>query len=800
MKGYRGYILTREHLDHRGRQLLRYTGAGDQGPFEITITRDRPVFFIGRTAELPGHVPFDQRRPVALAAFDGTSVDALYFKTQSQLYRARKLLQDLGITTYEADILPEDRYLMERFIHGSVEIMGPWRSGDGLVTFTDPTLSPVDWQPRFSVLSLDIETGQAGQLYSIACHFKDPKREVEHPGTGTMGIVLMNDRSAIDLASTGINLPMDREFPPENAEPLTDTGWMIRLPGEKQILNAFLEIMARLDPDILIGWHVIGFDLMFLEKKYREHAITFTLGRNRRVPEIREIRKGTYTADICGRIVIDGPPSLRAAFYSFDNFRLETVASEILGKGKEIGDDQDKVLEIERRFRQDKTGLARYNLLDCTLVWEIFKKTGLIDLILKRAQLSGLAMDQVGRSVAAFDHFMLPQIHRNGLVAPNVKDIKDIGNAPGGWVFTKSPGFFEQIAVFDFKSLYPSIIRTFKIDPLSRLNAHVHPLTTPVNTTFSRSVHVLPEFITTLMENRDRAKKAKDPHLSQAVKILMNSFYGVMGTTRSRFYNPDLSRSITGAGRWLLKITRDFLEQKGYSVLYGDTDSVFVQLKENEFTDGRQAGEKLARQMNDYLTRTLKSEFNLESHLEIEFEKLFARFFLPALRGGGKSAKKRYAGLLQKGDQQELVFTGLEFVRSDWTRFARQFQYDLFHRVFQDQEVAVWIRQKIMDLKKRVHDPDLVYRKRLTKPVREYVKMVPPHVKAARLLTGQQANPREISYVMTLRGPVPTALPHDDLDYNHYIEKQLKPIADAVLLFFDLSVADIMGGKQLSLF
>jgi len=73
-------------------------------------------------------------------------------------------------------------------------------------------------------------------------------------------------------------------------------------------------------------------------------------------------------------------------------------------------------------------------------------------------------------------------------------------------------------------------------------------------------------------------------------------------------------------------------------------------------------------------------------------------------------------------------------------------------------------------------------------------------VKAARLLTGRQENPREVFYVMTLRGPIPTALPHDDLDYNHYIEKQLKPIADAVLLFFDLSVSEIMGGKQLSLF
>ncbi|MCG8615958.1 MAG: DNA polymerase II, partial [Desulfobacterales bacterium] len=569
--------------------------------------------------------------------------------------------------------------------------------------------------------------------------------------------------------------------------------------------------------DILIGWHVVGFDLVFLDRKCRQHGIPFTLGRNRQRAELREIRKGVYGIDISGRIVIDGPPTLRGAFYSFDNFRLETVAASVLGQGKDIGEDQDKVAEIERRFREDKTALARYNLLDCTLVSDIFRETGLIDLTWKRAQLSGLPMDRVGRSVAAFDHFMLPRIHRHGLVAPNIRDITDSGNAPGGWVFTKSPGFFEHIAVFDFKSLYPSIIRTFNIDPLSRLTAGRNPetagknpetagknpetphLNTPVGITYSRHTHVLPEFITTLMDTRDRAKREKDTHLSQAVKILMNSFYGVMGTTKSRFYNPELSRSITGTGRWLLKTTREYLEEKGYAVLYGDTDSVFVQLKPKEATSGSTAAQQLATEINTFLTRTIREEFNLESRLELEFEKLFTRFFLPALRGGGDSAKKRYAGIVRKGSGEEkLVFTGLEFVRSDWTRFARQFQYDLFHRVFHDQEVASWIRQTILDLKAGRHDKDLAYRKRLTKSAEAYTKAVPPHVRAARLLNDETL--REISYVMTLRGPIPVQLPHDDPDYTHYIDKQLKPIADAVLRFFDLSVTEIMGGKQLSLF
>jgi hypothetical protein len=165
-----------------------------------------------------------------------------------------------------------------------------------------------------------------------------------------------------------------------------DGVYLYRMPTEKALFKGFLNVMDFFDPDIIIGWHVIGFDLFFLEKKYRDYRMPFSIGRDQGPPRIQEVRKGLFRADICGRVVIDGPPALRAAFYSFDNFRLETVASALLGAGKDIGKEKDKVAEIERRFREDKRGLARYNLLDCKLVSDIFEKTGLIDLVYKREQ------------------------------------------------------------------------------------------------------------------------------------------------------------------------------------------------------------------------------------------------------------------------------------------------------------------------------------------------------------------------------------------------------------------------------
>ncbi len=813
---YRGYILTRDYIETRGSHRLRYTGICDQGPFEIMISRNRPLFFIERDTLLPDLFSGFERRQVMLTCFGGTTVDALYFKTQNLLYNARKILRENGIKTFEADLRPEERFLMERFIQGGIEFQGTCHSNGTILKFMDPTIHKAEVHPCFSILSLDIETGQKGELYSIAVHFTGPacsriisKNMTEKSLAGKKiktGIVLMKDdrmsqKYKPQRIFKEVSLPDDQHlFPGYDPEIMPHGGKLFRMSNERDMLLAFLDILKILDPDIIIGWHVIGFDLVFLAKKYQAWGLKFSMGRDNGPPKIREAQKGRFSAHITGRIVIDGPPALRNAFYSFENYRLETVATQLLGTGKEIGEKGDKVAEIERRFQEDKKGLALYNLMDCILVSDIFEKTGLIDLTFKRAVISGMTMDRVGMSVAAFDHFMLPRVHRKGLVAPDVQDIQSQGHSSGGWVFAKTPGFYEHIAVFDFKSLYPSIIRTFKIDPLSRLKADIHPLNTPVNISFSRQMHVLPDYITQLLDKREQAKKMDDSHLSQAIKILMNSFYGVMGTLGCRFYDSGLPRAITGTGQWILKTTRNFLEQQGYGVIYGDTDSVFVQLNPTQLSDCDGAAKKLAIDMNEFLTKKITAEFDLDSHLEIEFEKLFTRFFLPAIRGGGDGAKKRYVGLVKKNNKEKLVFTGLEFVRSDWTRFAKNFQYDLFHRIFHGQEVAEWIRQIVSEVKNHLHDDDLVYKKRLTKSPRDYVKLVPPHVKAALLLKEKGENLREIYYVMTLRGPIPIDLPHDDLDYNHYIQKQLRPIVDAALLSLDQSFTQIMGGRQMTLF
>jgi DNA polymerase-2 len=299
------------------------------------------------------------------------------------------------------------------------------------------------------------------------------------------------------------------------------------------------------------------------------------------------------------------------------------------------------------------------------------------------------------------------------------------------------------------------------------------------------------------MKQRSKAVREKDKPLSQAIKILMNSFYGVMGSTGCRFYHPQLPSAITSTGQWLLLESKKHLESKGYDVVYGDTDSLFVKLKEGEGKNYLVNGKDIANQLNNYWKERLKKDFNVKSYLELEFEKYYRKFIITPVRGAEAGAKKRYVGLVVDDGKETLEFVGTEFVRSDWTKLAKDFQVELYERILYNKEIVKWMNSVVDAVYKGELDEKLVYRKRLRKDVEEYVKNIPPQVKAARMLSDVG---NVVYYVFTKKGPVPVELNPKDIDYQHYIEKQLKPIADSILVLLNQSFDSIVQSGQLSFF
>ncbi|MCK4709823.1 MAG: DNA polymerase II, partial [Gammaproteobacteria bacterium] len=578
--------------------------------------------------------------------------------------------------------------------------------------------------------------------------------------------------------------------------------------NESELLQMFIEWVEKIDPDVFIGWNVINFDFRFLQRKSDQLKIPLTVGRQRAKAYWRQQQNEAerYFLLIPGRVVLDGIDTLKSATYSFRSFSLESVGTELLGRGKLIHDTQNseagnhdplyKAKEIRRQFKEEKLKLAAYNLEDCQLVWDIFEHTELINFAIERARLTGLEMDRVGGSVAAFDNLYLPRLHRKGYIAPNIGDYHGGLSAPGGYVMDSVPGMHDSVLVLDYKSLYPSIIRTFKVDPYGRIAALNEDESETIpgydGACFSKNEHILPDIIKQLWQARDKAKQDKNKALSQAIKIIMNSCDGVLGTPGCRIHDSRLTSSITKRSHDVILQTVELIEDVGYSVIYGDTDSVFVALgKRFKNKQADIIGKQLIQHINQYWQQSLETEYGIKSYLEMEYETHFIKFFMPTIRGSEKGSKKRYAGMIED-DQggRKLLFKGLEAVRTDWTQLAREFQQELYERVFNEKSYNDYIRQVVEDLKSGKHDDKLVYRKRLRQKLKDYLKNIPPHAQAAikaeklfevKAMPSRYKNASWVEYVITMNGAETLECMDSKLNYEHYIEKQLTPIADTIL-------------------
>jgi len=674
---------------------------------------------------------------------------------------------------FESDIRESSRFLMDLGIFGQVKILVDEKEYDKNVLI-NPELKPLENEERlpFKVFSFDIETSKDGRVISIAYEQKYLEQAFQ---------------KCLIISPEKINC---------------DDLLIENFQNEKEMIQAFVDDLKKCDPEILIGWNVVNFDLKFLVERAKFHSIKLDIGKEGVDLELFQNLNREYQAKVFGRVVLDGPRTLKMNFFNFESFKLNSVAKALLNDAKDIDEDENisKWDEIERRFREDKLALVRYNLKDATLVNQIFEHTQLIDLLVSRSKISGMLLDRVGGSTTAFDFFFLPELHRRSIVAKNVEDVEFNQMASGGFVLTPQIGIHENILVLDFKSLYPTVIRTFNIDPLSLFLSNKNPKGTPVDVMLSDTEHILPNKISTLLEKRAEAKKNNNSNLSQAVKILMNSFYGVMGSSGCRFYEPRLPEIITGSGQWVLKTSIQFIEEElKLKVIYGDTDSLFVKLN-SDFSET--AIVNMIQSINDHLKNKILKLFNRESFLEIQKDKLYSKLILFPTRGSGEGAKKRYIGILKPNDivEKNLIMTGVESVRSDWSLLSKDFQKKLCILILKGEPYKDFILETIQKLENGHFDQDLILRKRLTKPLDDYIKNVPPHVRSLKLFKEKYGYEKKISeYIMTKKGPVPMEFAPKDIDYSYYIEKQLAPIADSLLVFLDDNFEKVRN-RQLSLF
>ena len=749
---FKGFILQSTYRIVNGKPIIHIYGRLNDGrTFLVRETRRSPTFYV-RTADVEqlewgnGSV-----ETTSWQSLDGFDVSRVTVSEPSKVVPLRDRIHGADMRTYEADIPFATAYLMERDIRGGVSISGEPNPSNTLldIEFTDPSLEPceVDFTPR--CLSFDIET--------------DPSA---------------TELLAISLYSDGVDEvlvcdPAGREMP-ESAYGFAT---------EQDTIEAFVARVRELDPDVLTGWNVVDFDLDALRRISLRTSAHFELGRTPGRVVLREAQGyfGSGRALIPGRVVLDGIDLVRGAFIRFPEYSLEVVAQEVLGEGKQVeGDVHDRAGEILERYEHDLPGFAAYARTDARLAYQIVERLKLLPLAKVRSTLTGMPMDRVAASVASFDFVYISALKKRRVCAPSFdRSRNDTSEShAGGAVLSPEVGIHTNVWILDYKSLYPSIIRTFNIDPLGYVGTDesLGGIRLLNDAVFSRSPAILPEVLDGLYTAREQAKQQDDSVASQAIKILMNSFYGVLATPVCRFHNSKVGNAITTMGRHFLMWSKDWFESRGFAVLYGDTDSVFVASGAENTERATTLGSELTREFNVELSNYIEREWQVESKLELEFEKLYSRLFLLPLKKGSGGARKRYAGQISTTGQVE--FVGMEVVRRDWTELAKDAQRELYARLFQGEPVEDFIRDLVSAVREGKMDEKLVYRKGLSKPPTSYTKVKPPHVVAALKST---SSARVVHYVMTVDGPEPTDNIRHDIDREHYIDKQLKGVAEPVL-------------------
>ncbi|MEM2995408.1 MAG: DNA polymerase domain-containing protein [Candidatus Bathyarchaeia archaeon] len=563
--------------------------------------------------------------------------------------------------------------------------------------------------------------------------------------------------------------------------------------NDKPVLEAFINYVRSFDPDIVVGYGVNRQDWQYLNERCKR------LGLNLHVD-----RAGTEPhTSVYGHVSITGRANVDLADYAdeFPDVKVKTLENlaDYLG-----------VIKLEKRILIEDVDFADY--WDNPQKRELLKRfsientkslmgitEALLDFIMQLSSLVSLPMDHVGTAAVGFrvEWFLIKHAQKIGELVP--KRIEQPYRPYAGAIVLKpEPGLHKNIACIDFKAMYPNLMITYNLSP----DTYVSPKenVAPNEVYEAPEVHhkfrrepagfykeVLSHLINVRDEIRSKMGKVAVDSVEyrvldarqKAVKIITNASYGYAGWIGARWYMKPVAEAATAWGRYAIMNAIKMAEKCGLKVVYGDTDSLFV---ENE-------PEKIGR-----LSREIAEKLGLE----VKPDKVYVRIFFT-------EAKKRYAGLLPNG---QLDIVGLEVIRGDWADIAKKVQERVLEIILKEQssqKAVKYVRQIIYELRqKRIPIRDLIIWKALTKPPEEY-EVKASHVEAAKMLMAKGwklAVGDKIGYVVvTGEGRLYERVKpymfasYDEIDVEYYVSKQVVPAAVRVLESFGITEEQLITSQ-----
>ncbi len=570
--------------------------------------------------------------------------------------------------------------------------------------------------------------------------------------------------------------------------------------NEKELLEEFVKSVSNYDPDIIVGYNSDGFDFEVLADRSKDNKVELRLGRDGELLRFtRRVRSSS--AKIMGRVHIDlfaYVNNLMAQQLQSEIFTLNEVAKELIGEGKE----ETSIEDIIDRWKNNVNKLVEYCANDSLLTLKLSEN--ILVQIFELSRVSGQLPFDTCRSTFGLlsEWFLLRKAGEKNIIAPNNPHWDEIQERrtrsfAGGYVKEPVQGLHENIAVFDFRSLYPSIIATFNISPetLTKTKSDAYKVPEYTHTFLKKPRGFVSETVQELIERR-RELKTKRPSSEEerkelnehqfALKILANATYGMFGNGGARWYSHECAESAAAFGRFYIKETISKAEKSGFVVLYGDTDSLFVK-KQNS---------KIEKSAEEFVEKINKA---LPGMLSLELQGIYVKGLFVPQRLGAYTAKKRYALIDKHGN---LTIRGLETVRRDWCILARRLQHDVIRHVLsgKEKEAVKKVHEAVSAVRKREIDmKDIAIQTQLGKSLDEY-KAVGPHVAVARKLQKEGHEIRKgmvLSYIITKgdkkasissRAETVDRVKLNDYDIDYYVNNQVLSVA--------LRVLQVLGYKE----
>jgi len=589
------------------------------------------------------------------------------------------------------------------------------------------------------------------------------------------------------------------------------------LSDEKGIIEKFLETIKEKDPDFLVGYNSDGFDIPKLNDKASKSKISLKLGRDN-VP-VHVVRRGRISsAKTKGRIHIDlfnFIDHILSASMRSEVLTLDEVSRELLGTGKKKM-KYEEMVDIWSK-KEDLERLTEYSLWDSELTIKLSHL--ILPQIFTLCRLTGLLPFDCSRytySQLVEGFFMKRAVEDNVLIPnrPKTEEIEKRRMAPvykGAIVIEPKKGIHSNVLVFDFRSLYPTIIVSHNIDPGTfNTKPCKKKIEVPENKWYfcQDKKGFIPEHLEEIINARKKVKEEikklkKDAEKSKrldneqyALKILANATYGYLGYFGAKWFKRECGASAAAFGRYYITEVIEIAKKEGFEILYADTDSCMVKVPKELTTNKiKEIGEKFVEKINK----------ELPGIIELEFRDLYEGGIFVARHTGEVGAKKRYALIDYEGN---LEIRGFETVRRDWCELSKKIQRNVLTMILKERDPAKAI-QLVRDTVKKIKDgnvklEDLVIFEQVTRPLSQY-KQIGPHVKAAQKAKSRGRPIEEGSVIgfVIVKGsgsisdraePVEDVKPNQ-YDPDYYIEHQILPASMRVLKALGYTEQQVLSGR-----